>query len=348
MKQTPREVMLRAISFDHPERIPFAWGPLPWAEEHYPDEVSRLRRLYPNDVIHAPAVFTNGRRRGEEYGKGKFTDEWGCTFDNLLPGIIGEVKEPLISELADWEKLAPPYDTIPADEKAALDRINAFCHSTDLAVRSNCAPRPWERYQFIRGTENAMIDAAMQEPEFFKLLNRIHQYYLAEFEFWAKSDVDILTFMDDWGSQSSLLISPESWRKIFKPLYADYCRIAREHGKLIQMHSDGNITAILPDLAEIGVNALNSQLFSMDFAEIAPAVKGKICLWGEIDRQNILTSANPSDGSDAVEKIFRYFGGENGGIIANLEFGPGADPATVETALAAYRAAGNKINGQGA
>ena len=55
-----------------------------------------------------------------------------------------------------------------------------------------------------------------------------------------------------------------------------------------------------------------------------------------------------ADGSDAVEKIFRYFGGENGGIIANLEFGPGADPATVETALAAYRAAGNKINGQGA
>ena len=53
--------------------------------------------------------------------------------------------------------------------------------------------------------------------------------------------------MDDWGSQHGLLISPRTWRKVFKPLYKDYIDLAHSKGKKIFMHSDGFTAEIIPD-----------------------------------------------------------------------------------------------------
>jgi uroporphyrinogen decarboxylase len=141
------------------------------------------------------------------------------------------------------------------------------------------------------------------------------------------------TSMDDWGAQDRLLIQPELWQEYFKPIYRDYCDAAKAYGKHIFMHSDGYITEIIPDLIEIGVDALNSQLFCMDMNEVSKLAKGKITFWGEIDRQHILTSTDPQAGRDAVREICSHFYDTSGGIIAQFEFGLGADP---ETAYAVF------------
>ena len=91
---------------------------------------------------------------------------------------------------------------------------------------------------------------------------------------------------------------------------------------------DGNILDIYPDLIEVGVNAVNSQLFCMDMAELAQAAKGKITFWGEIDRQHVLTSPDPQDGRDAVRKVADHLYDPSGGIIAQFEMGPGCNPDT--------------------
>ncbi len=39
--------------------------------------------------------------------------------------------------------------------------------------------------------------------------------------------------------------------------------------KFTFMHSDGHISETYPDLVEVGVDALNSQLFCMDLADLA-------------------------------------------------------------------------------
>ncbi len=135
-------------------------------------------------------------------------------------------------------------------------------------------------------------------------------------------------FMDDWGAQDRLLISPEIWRTLFKPLYKDYCALAHAQGKFAFMHSDGYITPILEDLIDVGVDAINAQLFCMDMAEVARLAKGKITFWGEIDRQHVLPDPDPQVGRDAVRKVAQHLYDPAGGLIAQFEFGPGANPAT--------------------
>jgi hypothetical protein len=132
--------------------------------------------------------------------------------------------------------------------------------------------------------------------------------------------------MDDWGAQGSLLISPEMWRELFKPLYKEYCDLIHAHGKRVFFHSDGFITSIIEDLIEIGVDALNSQLFCQDIEALGQRFAGRITFWGEIDRQNILPFGTPADVKAAVYRVRRAFDHGQGGLIAQCEWGV-RDPA---------------------
>jgi uroporphyrinogen decarboxylase len=147
-------------------------------------------------------------------------------------------------------------------------------------------------------------------------------------EVWADTEVDALNFMDDWGAQASLLISPAMWRELFKPLYKDYIDLAHSKGKKIFMHSDGYITDIIPDLIDIGLDVLNSQVFCMDVEDLGARFGGKVCFWGEMDRQQLLPRATTDEIASATRRLLTAFH-RDGGFIAQCEFGPGALPENV-------------------
>jgi len=144
--------------------------------------------------------------------------------------------------------------------------------------------------------------------------------------------------MDDWGSQTSLLISPAMWREYFKPLYKDYCDILRSKNKRVFFHSCGHTEAIFGDLIEIGVEAINTQIFCMNIEELGEKYSGKIVFRGDIDRQHIL----PFETTDGIRKAVRRVAKalmrrdkntEMTGIISQCGFG-NIDPT--ENILAVY------------
>ena len=130
-----------------------------------------------------------------------------------------------------------------------------------------------------------------------------------------------------------MLVDPRTWRELFKPLYRDYCELAHAAGKFAFMHSDGCITDILEDLVEVGVDAINAQLFTMDIAELGERFRGRIAFWGEIDRQQVLRSEDPAVVREAEREVARHLHDPRGGIIAQLELGPGVLPRNVSIAF---------------
>jgi hypothetical protein len=324
MPQTPREIVRRCLTFSRPERLPHDLWTLPWAVKRFPHVLAQIRARFPNDIVEAPKIYRPSPRvKGDQYGIGLYTDEWGCTFENVQDGVIGEVKSPIVTDVTDLSTCRPPHEILPDDPDKARDAVNRFCEESDLFILAACCPRPWERMQFLRGTVNAMIDTAMPKMGGFNLLRKIHEFHMKELEFWVSSDVDGIFFMDDWGSQTNLLISPTTWRELFKPLYRDYCDIAHAHCKFAFMHSDGWIQSIYQDLIEIGVDAVNSQLFVMDMNELERVAKGRITFWGEIDRQRVLTSTDERTVRDAVGKVAKHFYDPRGGAIIQFEMGAG-------------------------
>ncbi len=207
----PRTLVQKTLTFSSPSQIPRDLWTLPWAHEHFPSQLAELQTQFPGDISGAPGFLEKQpRTQGSQYAVGEYIDEWGCHFENRQSGVIGEVKSPLVSSWEDLPKVIPPEEFLTINH----GRINEFCKNSDRFVTGGCCPRPFERLQFIRGSENLYIDLAEQPPELFQLLEKVHQFYMKELELWAKTDVDALTIMDDWGAQRSLLISPRQWRKI--------------------------------------------------------------------------------------------------------------------------------------
>lgn len=322
---TSRELIRQTLEFDSPWRVPRQLWVLPWAEDHYPEELRQIQKDYPDDMIGSPGFLAaSPKTYGRQYEIGTYVDEWGCAFENIQRGVIGQVKDPLVKSWQDIDRVWPPLASLSVD----VEQVNAFCKSTDKFVTGGCCPRPFERMQFLRRSDLLYIDIAEQPPDFFTLLKKVHQFYLDELEIWVSTDIDGISFMDDWGSQSALLISPAEWRKIFKPLYKDYIDISHAHGKKALMHSDGFTVAIIPDLIEIGLDALNTQIFTMDIEELGRQFAGKLTFWGEIDRQNLLPYGSLEDIDAAVRRVYQAFW-KNGGAIAQCEFGAGSKPDNV-------------------
>lgn len=330
---TSRELVKSTLEFTNTsQRVPRQMWTLPWAEENYTEELAAIARDFPSDFGGVPFTFKDPPKTvGDPCKVGTYIDEWGCRFTNIQSGVIGEVKTPLIpADDAEWNDTSAihiPEETLTFD----IDEVNAGCAKTDKFVTGGCCPRPFEQLQFIRGTENLYIDLMDPPPKMMEFIKRMHDLYCRQLTKWAKTDVDGLNFMDDWGSQKSLLINPQIWCEIFKPLYKDYIDIAHSYGKKIFMHSDGHTLAIYPHLIELGLDAFNSQIFCIGLENLEQ-FKGRITFWGELDRQHLLPYGTEEDVENAVKDVYGKLW-SNGGCIAQLEFGAGAKPANVRKAF---------------
>ncbi|NOZ27613.1 MAG: methyltransferase [Chloroflexi bacterium] len=314
-----RERVRRTLLFQTPDRAPRELWTLPGIEMFRQEELTAMLERFPPDFASPDVTYGRGEReRGEPAVVGTYVDAWGCPFTVAEPGVVGEVKDPPLADWSQLDRLRPPYEIL---ENADFSRVNASCAATDRFVKAGTTIRPFERMQFLRGTENLMMDLGWGVREVYRLRDMVHEFFLRELEMWTRTDVDGISFMDDWGAQKGLLISPGMWREFFKPLYAEYCRLIHGAGKFAFFHSDGDITDIYPDLIEIGIDALNSQLFCMDIEELGRLYRGKITFWGEIDRQAILPFGTVEDVRQAVRRVRRALDDGRGGVIAQCEWG---------------------------
>jgi hypothetical protein len=315
---TSRDRVTKALTFASPDRAPRNLWCLPGIEMFRADELARMRAAWPDDFASAGAPYGRpARTSGTPYRRGSYTDEWGCLWEVREDGVVGEVKGPPLADWAALDRFHPPREILAGDWASA----DASRETTQSFVLAGTSVRPFERMQFLRGSENLLLDMGGGDARFLRLLSLVHEFFLEELSLWAARDVDGISFMDDWGTQVSLLVSPAMWRAYFKPLYAEYARIIRGSGKFVFFHSDGCIESIIPDLVDIGVSALNSQLFCMNIEEVARRHRGRITFWGEIDRQKTLPFGATDDVRRAVRRVRAALDDGRGGVIAQCEWG---------------------------
>ena len=324
---TSRELIKRTLEFRNTDgRVPRELWTLPWAHMNHPGMIEKLNRDFPWDTAGAPnALAQKPIGSGDMYEIGQATDDWGCVFTNIQRGVIGEVKHPQVQD-DDW--LDAKNVHIP-EEWLSFDaaKVNAFCAVSDKFVMSPCIARPFEQLQFIRGTVNLYMDLMDPPPAMLEFIEKMHDFYCRLCTAWAETDIDCISFMDDWGSQNDLLIPPRVWEAYFAPMYRDFIDIAHRNGKKIFMHSDGNTLRIIPRLIDMGLDAINTQIFCIGLENLKQ-FRGKITFWGEMDRQHLLPHGSIEDIDRAVESI-RANLWQDGGVVAQCEFGAGARPENV-------------------
>ena len=116
-------------------------------------------------------------------------------------------------------------------------------------------------------------------------------------------DIDAVYFGDDWGQQRGLQMGPSTWRTFILPQLRRMYATVRRAGKLVMIHSCGDVDELFDDLVDAGVNCFNPfQPEVMDIWQLLPAYRGRLAFHGGLSTQRTLpfgtvaTSAMRHDG----------------------------------------------------
>ena len=114
-------------------------------------------------------------------------------------------------------------------------------------------------HSWMMGTENMLI-LMYEDPE---LVQDIYNTYLdrciAHFDMLYDKGYrfDEITWPDDMGYKNTTFFSLDMYRNLLKPVHARAVKWAHDHGAYARLHSCGDIMTFVPDLVEIGIDALN-------------------------------------------------------------------------------------------
>ena len=274
----------------------------------YPDELADLFAQYPEDTVFA---------QGYEFSLGyrpltpmdpiraltesvEWTDEWGTVWHHSADGVGAS---PSASPLTDWSRLDDylahrlPNPREPGRLDGALPALNR--HGGNRYFGGMTHFLLFERLHALRGMENVFEDFYTNPEHLDRLLGVLTDYYLDIIRAWARwENVDAVFMTDDWGTQQSLMISPELWRKFFAARYRRICEEAHRFGMDVIFHSCGNVLPIVGDLIDAGVDVLDPvQPDAMDLEALAREYGGKVAFSGGISDQRLarLTPAQVKD-----------------------------------------------------
>jgi uroporphyrinogen decarboxylase len=317
----PRETVKAAIEFHDPPRIPYFIG-MPddpgyfthRGTEAQQARIAELTGRLPQDFLY---LWPDNERTWRPVapsasGDPQLEDAWGCRWVST-GGTIRVVSHPLE---AGWSSLAG----LSVPDAGAPGRLDAVKETADAHRDKYLLGWVWftlfERMWFLRGFNNLMMDMIADPGPFQQLLEIVFQHALTATERWSEVGVDGIHFSDDWGSQTNLLISPDDWRRIFKPCYRRLFDAVHRQGAHVWFHSCGNVAELLPDFLDIGLDVLNPvQPQAMRIDELARRFGGRLCFNGALDVQGTLVRGTPVEVREEVARTIRTLGAFGGGYV---------------------------------
>nr|MDA3833569.1 hypothetical protein [Spirochaetales bacterium] len=156
------------------------------------------------------------------------------------------------SSVEDVENYAFPDPYAPGRFVKAQRDIREYKESHFII--GDCELSIFELAWHLTGMQEYMLAMAMEEPWIHVLNDRVEAWTLGLATQLVKAGVDAIWFGEDLGTQSSMLISPDMWRKEFKPRYARMIKRLKAVRKdvVFIIHSAGAVAPLVDDFIEIG------------------------------------------------------------------------------------------------
>ena len=244
---------------------------------------------------------------------GFYRDEYGVVWDRSgLDKDIGIISEYLINE-DNYGEFVYPEPDINAIQAVTAKVMN---NGRDTFKFGKIGATLFERLWSLRGFEDTFADFYLNEDMVDEVLKNITRVNLNIMDVALKTDIDGMYFGDDYGQQTGMLMSPDTWRKFIKPRLAEMCDKVKSAGKFVALHSCGNIEAIMGDLIDIGVDIYQTfQPEVYDIDKIKREYGADLTFWGAISTQTLLPYAKPAELVSTVKDLMRRLS-INGGYIA--------------------------------
>ena len=231
-----KSIVKDAIKFKNPSRVPLFYT-------NCNQELSDLAFL-----SYAPARTFVETKPG--------LSEWGFIWGSLNETIGQAHDRPLESSWDAFESYIPPNPNLEERFSHWADFIEA---NKNQYIIGYLGITGFNIATFLRGFENFLEDLYLEPERVKQLLEMVFEYETEIIKNMLKFDIDAISFFDDWGTQKALMIHPQMWRDVFKPMYKKQFDLIHAHGKDVFFHCCGQIQDIIGDFIEIGHVNINSK-----------------------------------------------------------------------------------------
>ncbi len=299
---------LKALLFQHPDKIPISCGILPAAWMKYRDELEAITDSYP-EIFGSESAERDYDQVQGNYAEGTHVDAWGCEWENIHHGMAAIVTGH------------------PVPDRQMVNTLK-------VPTKDEGCPHGFMylRLQDLRGFEEIMMDFAEEPPELQMLIDLVLEYNLRQVRLMIEQNPEkgaITYFGDDLGMQNSLPMNPEMWRKYLKPCFYEIYSMVKKAGKYVYMHTDGHIHEIIMDLKECGADVVNPQVRANGLDNLRRVCKGEICVDLDLDRQ-LFPFCTPGDIDAHVHEAVEKLGAPEGGLWLRAEIDQGVPLENVD------------------
>jgi uroporphyrinogen decarboxylase len=250
-------------------------------------------------------------------------DIFGIRYRTVNYGL-GTYREACHAPLAEFttvDKIKASYQWPLADwwnTSTVAEQVEKFSEQPLVVGGSE----PMLLYKNLRGEAQAMMDLALN-PDIAhyclgKLFDLAYQNTLRIYEALPKAVTPTYTYVaEDLGGQKNLMYSPKHIKEFLFPGMKRMIDLTHDAGAYVFHHNDGNVSKILPDLIELGIDILNPiqwRADGMDRRRLKDTYGNKLVFHGAVDNQYTLPFGTPEDVRNEVIDNIAILG-RNGGYI---------------------------------
>jgi len=318
---TPKERVHSALQRKPTDRVPiFMW--------YHPQTSKRLAKLLEipaeyvslamGDDIRQRWVSNNYAMEAivHERDGQSHVDEWGIEWTRTH-GFNQISKYPLADA---GEKQVLNY-RLPLDQIDSLvDLMKPIMKfKDDYFIGCDVSPCVFEMYWRLRGMEKTLMEMILNPDLTAKMLKRSTEFSIALSEAACQRfALDWLWLGDDAAGQHSMLMSPDTWRRMVKPFLKQNADVGKKYGLYVAFHSCGAIRPIITDLIEIGVDVLNPiqcNCPGMNPLELKKEFGKNLAFMGGVDTQGVLPNGSAAQVRKATADLLKGMTADGGGYI---------------------------------
>jgi len=270
-------------------------------------------------------------------GEGKLVvDEWGIIWGMSEFGIPYPVDGPIKSR-DDLKRYEPPN---PNDEhrlKSLREAVKRFKGKKAIVFLTHDG---FEFPHYLRGGMENLLSDYIEDPYMaHSVAEIVIEYKVRLMQRAIDEGADAVISGDDYATRKGLIMSPKHFREFILPYLKRSIDAAHEKGAYFIKHTDGNIWAILDDLVEAGIDAIDplEPVAGMDIGEVKAKYGDRIAVIGNVDCSYLLCYGTVDEVVEAVKETIAKASPGGGHILASSNsIHPAVKPelykAMVETA----------------
>lgn len=214
-------------------------------------------------------------------------DSWGVEYvwQEGTPGQhpVGNPDKAVIGDIEQWEDsvIVPDLDGL---DWTMAEQMVADIDTDELFVACFCPSGLFERSHHLMGFEDALVAYMTNEEEVAALLRVIADYKIDYLNYVAdKYHPEVIFYHDDWGSKTNVLLPPDTWRRLIKPLHKEIIQVAHDRDMIFMHHSDCYCQPLVQDMVEIGIDVWQGVIPQNDIVAIQRETEGKLAMIGGVN-----------------------------------------------------------------